>query len=404
MSASVSSRRPYHSGGILRGVIVFAGVVLLVFGLLVLLHWSVFYSLYSWLFGRVVEVTGHDIWLSRAITLSLLAVFWYFSWDLLLVPWFRDKAKRVAILFGLTALALLRMEFATRGVFFSRADGSPAGHYVRTLDGYEFSASPGNHPVHGVAYRPVTPDVAREFLLWRKRGGNIEDPSVAEDEYYSAATGDPVRWYARLPDGGIEMFTLPGFHRKSGVQLLPVTSEVIAEYEKFNAEARAAREKRERASAPQPFRPGRYVFFKQPPTATIGDLCFRINEVHVTADHLLLHIEAEHLGVERFEAYSMAHRVEPVSFVERQVASPLPPLRFGLVRSDGEVLRPTGWRSVDGVASSEKDALVFPSSVAGRFVELFPPLEDRRMTFSPTINDRAVFGSVDLRKAEFRSF
>ena len=250
MNASASSRRSPHAGVIVRYVLVFAGVVLLIFGLLVLLHWSVFYSVYSWLFGRVVEITGHDIWLSRAITLGLLAVLWYFSWDFLLVPWFRDKTKRVAILLGLTALALLGMEFATRGVFFSRADGSPAKHYVRTLDGYEFSASPGTHPVHGVVYRPVTPDVAREYLLWKKRGGNIEDPSVAEDEYYSAATGDPVRWYARLPDGGIEMFTLPGFHRKSGVQLLPVTLEVIAEYEKFNGEARAKREKRERANEP----------------------------------------------------------------------------------------------------------------------------------------------------------
>ena len=404
MGASVSSGRPRQPGVILRYVLVVAGVVVLVFGLLVVLHWSIFYSLYSWLFGRVVEVTGHDIWLSRAITLGLLAVFWYFSWDFLLVPWFRDKTKRVAILFGLTSLALLGMEFATRGVFFSRADGSPAKYYVRTLDGYEFSASPGTHPVHGVAYRPVTPEVAREYLLWKKRGGDPQDPSVAEDHYFSSATGDPVRWYINLPDGQIEMFTLPGFHRKLGVQLLPVTPEVIAEYETLKAKERAAREKRQTANQARPFRPGRYLFSRQPPTATIGDLCFRINEVHVTADHLLLHIEAERLGVEPFESYSMSHRVEPVSFVDRRVDAPLPPLRFGLVRSDGEVLRLTGSRSVR-VASSERDTLVFPSSGdGGRFVELFPPLEDRRLSFSPTINDRAVFGSIDLRKAEFRSF
>ena len=85
---------------ILYYLLMFGLALLLALALFALLHWSVFYSLYSWLFGRVVEVTGHDIWLSRAITLSLLAVFWYFSWDFLLVPWFRDKRKRIAILLG----------------------------------------------------------------------------------------------------------------------------------------------------------------------------------------------------------------------------------------------------------------------------------------------------------------
>ena len=127
--------------------------------------------------------------------------------------------------------------------------------------------------------------------------------------------------------------------------------------------------------------------------------------MQVTNNRILLHMEVERVGIGRFESYSLAASVEPVSFDDRPVSIPLRPLRFGLIRSDGEVLRPTGWRSIDGMATSEKDALVLPSSGGGgRFVGFFPPLEDRRVTFSPTINDGVVFGSINLRKAEFRSF
>ena len=136
----------------------------------------------------------------------------------------------------------------------------------------------------------------------------------------------------------------------------------------------------------------------------IGDVRLQITEVDVTTDHLLLHIEVESARIEPFESDFMAARVEPVGFGDRRVATP-PPLRFGLVRSDGEVLRPMGWRSVDGAVNVRQDAIAgLPSGGNGQFVGLFPVIEDRRMTFSPTINDRALFGSINLRKAEFRSF
>jgi hypothetical protein len=58
----------------------------------------------------------------------------------------------------------------------------------------------------------------------------MQDPSVPEAQYFNPATGEPLRWYAKLPNGHIDMFTLPGFHPKYGIRLLPATSVVVAEY------------------------------------------------------------------------------------------------------------------------------------------------------------------------------
>jgi hypothetical protein len=68
------------------------------------------------------------------------------------------------------------MEFATRDVYFSRADGHPLRFYIRTLDGYKFAAAPGTDPVYGINYQPITAAVAKEYLLWQKRGGKMQDP------------------------------------------------------------------------------------------------------------------------------------------------------------------------------------------------------------------------------------
>jgi len=42
---------------------------------------------------------------------------------------------------------------------------------------------------------------------------------------------------AELPDGRIEMFTLPGFHPKYGMKLVPATPQAVAEYDKQKAAA-----------------------------------------------------------------------------------------------------------------------------------------------------------------------
>jgi len=227
-----------------------------------LIQAGVFYFLYTSLFVRVTELTGLDVWASRAITLALCALVWCLPWHLLILPWIGRAKRQVMTLIVFAAFALVAMEVVTRDVYFSRTDGRPLRYFIQTLDGYKFAAAPGTDPVYGVSYQPITAEVAHHYILWKARGGQMQDPSVPETQYFSPSTGEPLRWYAKLPDGRLDMFTLPGFHPTYGMKLLPAAAEAVAAYEKQKGGNRAPKaggdEKRaaedRRASTPK--RPG----------------------------------------------------------------------------------------------------------------------------------------------------
>src|SRR5205823_9278402 len=125
----------------------------------------------------------------------------------------------------------------------------PLKFYIQTLDGYNLAAAPGTDPIFGIPYQPITAEVAKNYLLWKRRGGRMQDPFVPKSQYFNPSTGEPVRWYARLPNGKLEFFTLPGFHPKYGMRLDPATLEAVHEYEKQRIE-----EIRERQSQTKPQR------------------------------------------------------------------------------------------------------------------------------------------------------
>jgi hypothetical protein len=77
------------------------------------------------------------------------------------------------------------MEFLTRDVYFSRADGHPQKYYIQTLDGFKLADAPGVDPVYGIPYQPITQDVTKQYLLWKNQGGKMQDPSVPKNQYFS---------------------------------------------------------------------------------------------------------------------------------------------------------------------------------------------------------------------------
>src|SRR5207249_4083492 len=85
--------------------------------LFALVRVALFYSLYSWLFRHVVEATGQDLWISRAIALGVVAAFWLFSWRVLLLPWIGHARRQAAILIGIAGLAMAGMSLVTRDVY-----------------------------------------------------------------------------------------------------------------------------------------------------------------------------------------------------------------------------------------------------------------------------------------------
>src|SRR5438132_3043130 len=172
-----------------------------------LIQAGVFYFIYTSLFGRVTELTGLDMWSSRAITLAVCALVWCLPWHLLILPWFGSAKRQVTTLIVFAAFAVVAMEVVTRDVYFSRADGHPLRYFIQTRDGYKFAAAPGTDPVYGVPYQPITAEAAQHYILWKARGGNIQDPALPEGRYFDLGTGAPLRWYAKIPDGRIDMFT-----------------------------------------------------------------------------------------------------------------------------------------------------------------------------------------------------
>jgi hypothetical protein len=370
---------------------------------------GVFYSLYTWLFHQVIETTGLDLWFSRAITLLALAVLWSLPWHLAILPWVGKAGRRAAFWFIMIALALASMELITRDVYFSRADGRPLKFYIQTLDGYKFSATPDTDPVYGLTYQPITADVARKYMLWKERGGQMQDPSVQDGLNFNPVTGEPIRWYARAPSGKLEFFTLPGFHPKYGTKLAPATPEVITEYEKQEAERKAveeaARKAKDYAEAQRkaqtalenqarvvalprpPLVSGRYIFSNLSVDTSDG-LRFTLPEIDVTAYEMILQLGIETTGVELASS------------------SYLTVLRIALLTAAGGVpVDVVAIRSKEGRPTSTDGSIVFPKAhLRGAYVVEFTRRGDFVEGFALIVNDQPIVTGIDLRKAKFLSY
>jgi hypothetical protein len=392
---------PGRSSSIGRLIICICAALLAVLTAFALIRAGVFYSLYTWLFHQVVDITGFDVWASRAITLLALAVLWSLPWHLALLPWVGKAGRRAAIWFIMIALALASMEFITRDVYFSRADGRPLKFYIQTLDGYKFSATPDIDPVYGLPYQPITADVARKYMLWKERGGQMQDPSVPDGLNFNPSTGEPIRWYARTPEDKIEFFTLPGFHPKYGIKLAPATPEVITEYEKHEAEAdRQKQEKSQRrrrtskrramAAGKGQLEPGRYIPSLQPRRSVDG-LLFTLTEVDLTAEDMLVHMNVENIGGPWMDLLRFSHGLRHT--------------RLGILTASGNFLDYTSIRAKEGaLAENGKGSFSFPPvGQRGAFVMDFARPKDL-LTFSIVVNDQPTLTGINLRKAKYLSY
>src|SRR6266849_3112966 len=409
-----------------------------------LIQAGVFCFIYTSLFSRVTEITGLDVWASRAITLALCALVWCLPWHLLILPWFGSAKRQVTTLVVFAAFAVVAMEVVTRDVYFSRSDGRPLKYFIQTLDGYKFAAAPGTDPVYGVPYQPITAEVAHHYILWKARGGRMQDPALPESQYFNPGTGEPLRWYTKLPNGRIDMFTLPGFHPTYGMKLLPATAEAVTAYEKQKAEAerqrqeelkkerqrteeqarqnaretarkaseeatRKAREEqeahrkaraeairkqkeerdrqaREEALLQQPLQPGRYLFPDPRPSGTIAGFKFTLSERDLAGDKMLIHLEVANAGVDP--------------------NTELPPrfIRLALVAQDGAAIAYTAIRAKEGGVVEQTGGIYFPSvGKRGAFVMEFQRPEAIG-SFSVTVNDQALLAAITLHHATFQSF
>ena len=150
--------------------------------------------------------------------------------------WF-SRATRLYARTGLTAMVL-----ATMGVIAILGTNQRVSQQGDALQCYIIEASgviwrdvqfSGIDPRSGRSCEPaeayLVPILDR--LDERLRSGR---PLVAFDPkgYFFSTIGDPIVWYARLADGSFVFYDAPGYDPLTGTVLLPVSSEVVSEFQK----------------------------------------------------------------------------------------------------------------------------------------------------------------------------
>jgi hypothetical protein len=186
------------------------------------------FFIYSSFLGKISSTFGLDLMLARPI--AILATIG----SLLLLPWiisFLALGRRKKELFIATSVAVaicyMGLLYGAADVFFDRATGRPAKYYIKTLDGFKFSSTGDFDPRFGAKYRPITPEIIKEYLFWQKTGSLKTIPEVIPGRYFDMITGEPIVWYSEWPDGTVRLFPLPGHDPATGELLKPISREVV---------------------------------------------------------------------------------------------------------------------------------------------------------------------------------
>ena len=87
-----------------------------------------------------------------------------------------------------------------------------------------------------------------------EKGDRPKRIDASEPTFFDLRSGEPAIWYAKGKNGGIELFSLMGFHPDTGDELLPVTKEVVASWKDQQAKPKRV---------PQKVDPKTFVFFDQ---------------------------------------------------------------------------------------------------------------------------------------------
>ena len=83
-------------------------------------------------------------------------------------------------------------------------------------------------PLTGRKCIPVTPELAVKL----SRDPPRLIPSGSQTDFFDRAMGTPRTWFAKLPDGTIELFDNDGFHPITSEELQPITPEIAVEWQR----------------------------------------------------------------------------------------------------------------------------------------------------------------------------
>ena len=119
-----------------------------------------------------------------------------------------------------------------------------------------YSNPPGIDPVTGRQCRPLTAQVLERLREYEK-GNRPKRIKATDPTFFDLRTGEPIVWYYKDSNGGIELFDLMGFHPESGEELLPVNKEIVDLWKNQSSERRQLDTRR----TPQRVDPEHFAFF-----------------------------------------------------------------------------------------------------------------------------------------------
>lgn len=218
------------SRSVLRIVFGVISAVLIAYFVFTGLRLATVWSLYAYLLRLVVQETGLDLRWARPVVLASMAIVAVIPWWSFVLPWRTGRRGRALIVGLLMAALSAGLGFATENVFFDPY-GRPARFYAIVPGGYRLSDSGGVDRQYGVAFKAITPVVARQILTWERAGRSPRMQSVPCNPAFDLYSGEPTCWFDRDGDGRLRFSPVPGFDPETGEALEAVTRIVIDQFE-----------------------------------------------------------------------------------------------------------------------------------------------------------------------------
>lgn len=107
-------------------------------------------------------------------------------------------------------------------------NGASSRCYAITPEGIEYvPCSWKVHRKYGTEVKRVSREIAMNY--WTKKEGFPKTSRLPNDpsQTFFSPDGTPLMWYYQNSDGKIDLFSLPGIHPQLGVQLYPISKEIV---------------------------------------------------------------------------------------------------------------------------------------------------------------------------------
>lgn len=229
-------------------VFVVAIIVLILLGLTFLpTKLWIIKSVYFYVVDEIVSVTGFNRQLSGGIVLLLLLpLIWVIP--VLFKRTHRNNKLAWATVLIYISVFFISMFFIGRGKYFKHRDKTPLQWYALTDKGLKLYDSPGFDPVSGIELKPVTPDIVRRIDLLKQGDPERTDPETAV--WFNPITGEPQLWYCAVEENTFEFFNKPGYHPRTGKDLMPVSREFYTTWQRLQAAVKKLKNTK-KTSAPE---------------------------------------------------------------------------------------------------------------------------------------------------------